>query len=57
MTFEELREKAGMNLTEFAKYFEINYRTVQRWEYRERKCPDYLLKLMQYKLEKENIIK
>jgi DNA-binding transcriptional regulator YiaG len=57
MTFKELREQSGMNLTDFAKYFEINYRTVQRWEYGERKCPEYLLKLMEYKLKNEGLIK
>ena len=29
MSFKEAREKSGMNKTEFAKYFEIPYRTVQ----------------------------
>lgn len=57
MTFKELRERSGMNMTEFAAYFGINYRTVQRWEYGERQCPDYLLKLMKYKLEKEGLLK
>jgi DNA-binding transcriptional regulator YiaG len=50
MTFKELRERSGMNMAEFAAYFEINYRTIQRWEYGERNCPDYLLRLMEYKL-------
>lgn len=57
MTFKELREQSGMNMSEFSRYFGITYRTIQRWEYGERNCPDYLLSLMQYKLEKENIIK
>ena len=53
MTFKELREQSGMNMTRFAEYFGINYRTVQRWEYGERKCPEYLLELMEYKLRIE----
>ena len=57
MTFKELREQSGMNMTEFAAYFEINYRTVQRWEYGERQCPEYLFKLMQYKLVHEGKLK
>lgn len=56
MTFKELRESSGMNKTKFAAYFEIPLRTVMNWEYEQRKCPSYLMKLMQYKLEKENII-
>lgn len=54
--FRKLREQSGMNMTQFAEYFEISYRTMQKWQTGERKCPDYLLKLMEYKLEKEGII-
>ncbi len=56
MTFKELREKSGMNKTDFSKYFGIPYRTVQNWELGLRECPEYLLDLMLYKLEKERII-
>ena len=51
MTFKELREQSGMNLTEFSKFFEIPYRTVQNWDAGTRACPSYLLKLMQFRLE------
>lgn len=51
MTFQELRKESGMNLTEFSKFFEIPYRTVQNWEYGARECPDYLIKLMAFKLK------
>ena len=56
MDFRELRKRSGMNLPAFAKYFEIKYRTVATWEQGTRKCPDHLLKLMEYKLKKEGII-
>lgn len=56
MNFKELREASGMNLKQFADYFEIPYRTIQNWEGGQRTCPEYLLKLMQYKLEKEKDI-
>lgn len=56
MTFKELREKTGMNMKKFSDYFEIPYRTVQDWEYENNRFPEYLKKLMIYKLEKENII-
>lgn len=57
MTFKELREQSGMARGQFAEYFEIPYRTVQNWELGLRVCPDYLLKLMQYKLVNEGKIK
>lgn len=60
MSIKELREASGMSRTEFAKYFGIKYRTVQSWEVscesNARACPDYLLKLMEYKLVNEHII-
>jgi DNA-binding transcriptional regulator YiaG len=57
MNFKELRQQSGMNKAQFSKYFGIPYRTIQNWELGERHCPEYLLKLMQYKLEKESIIR
>lgn len=57
MTFKELRQKSGMTQKEFAEYFEIPKRTIEDWDRGARKCPEYLLKLMEYKLKKENIIK
>lgn len=56
MDFKELREHSGMTFKAFSEYFNIPVRTLQGWEYGERKCPPYLLDLMEYKLRKENII-
>ena len=52
-TFKEIRETSGMNKTEFGKYFNIPYRTIQNWELGTRECPVYLLDLIQYKLNNE----
>jgi DNA-binding transcriptional regulator YiaG len=57
MTFKELREGSGMNRKQFAGYFDIPYRTVQNWEAGVNKCPDYLLNLMEYKLQHEGLIR
>jgi DNA-binding transcriptional regulator YiaG len=53
MTFKELREGSGMSRGQFAEHFEIPYRTVQNWELGLRECPEYLLKLIQFKLDNE----
>ena len=53
MTFKELRQQSGMNKKQFSDYFGIPYRTIQNWEAEVRPCPDYLLNLMQYKLDNE----
>lgn len=46
----DLRKSTGMNRREFAEYFEIPYRTVQEWELGNRRMPEYLLRLMKYKI-------
>ena len=53
MTFKEIRQASGMNLTQFSEYFGIPYRTIQHWEQGTRQCPEYLLELIQYKLNTE----
>lgn len=52
----KLREDTGMNRRQFAEYFSIPYRTMQDWELGNRKMPEYLLKLMVYKVQKEKLI-
>ncbi|MDO5423624.1 MAG: helix-turn-helix domain-containing protein [Eubacteriales bacterium] len=48
-----LRRSTGMNKRQFAEYFGIPYRTLQDWELGNRRMPEYLLKLMAYKVEME----
>ena len=51
----EMRNRTGMNRREFAEYFEIPYRTVQDWELGNRQMPEYLFRLMEYKIRIEKI--
>ena len=53
MTFKELIKGSGMNLKEFSEYFKIPYRTIQDWNAGRRTPPEYLLELINYKLENE----
>ena len=53
MNFKELRQASGMSQTKFAEYFKIPRRTVQNWELGTNKCPEYLMELMEYKLNNE----
>lgn len=57
MTIRELRNLSGMTQQAFADYFGISKRAVESWEGGQRKCPEYLLQLMEYKLRNEKIIK
>ena len=45
----ELRRSTGMNRREFSDYFGIPYRTIQEWELGNRKMPEYLYRLMEYR--------
>lgn len=53
----QLREETGMNRKEFCKYFDIPYRTMTDWELGHRTMPDYLLRLMTYKVKMEGLMK
>ena len=47
---EAAREQSGMTQKEFANYFGIPYRTVQDWFAGRRQMPEYVLRLIIYKL-------
>ncbi len=53
---KELRLKSRMTQQRFSDYFKIPIRTIQSWETKERKCNEYLIDLIEYKLKKEGII-
>lgn len=57
MDVKTLRTLSGMTQVAFAAYFGVAKRTVESWEGGQRKCPEYLLDLMAYKLKNEGIIK
>ena len=50
-----LRKSTGLNRKEFAMYFGIPYRTIQDWELGNRQMPEYLLRLMAYKVQVEQL--
>lgn len=53
---KQLRNYTGQNRTEFAKSQGIPLRTVEEWEAGRRKMPDYLLRLLSYKIRIEQEI-
>lgn len=57
MEFKELRRASGMTQQRFADYFGIPKRTIEEWERGARKCNDYLIDLMKYKLENEGLLR
>lgn len=55
-SISELFYATGWTIKKFSDYFEIPSRTVQAWIYDQNPCADYVKKLINYKLVKENII-
>ena len=53
----QIRKETGMNRKEFAEYFGIPYRTMQDWELGNRQMPEYLLRLIAYKVKMESLQK
>ena len=56
MNIRELRLRTGLSQQKFADYFHIPLRTLQNWEYGEREAPEYLVKLIEYKLKMEGLM-
>ena len=56
-TIKDLRTATGMTQKAFADYFGMSKRAIESWEGGQRKCPEYLVDLIRYKLENENLIK
>lgn len=54
---KELRESTGMNRKEFCDHFNIPYRTVTEWERDNRHAPEYLLRLLEYYIRMEKLMK
>ena len=54
---KELRESTGMNRREFCEYFDIPYRTVTEWERDNRHAPTYVLRLLEYYIRMEKLMK
>lgn len=48
-----LRERYNLTRKQFTETFGIPYRTVQDWELGSRKCPDYLLRLIEFRLKND----
>ncbi len=51
--FKVIREQSGMNRKEFSDWLGIPYRTMQEWELGRRVMPEYVLRLIAYKVLNE----
>lgn len=46
-----LRIRSGLSRRDFCEVFGVPYRTLQAWELGKRKCPEYVLRMMEALLE------
>lgn len=53
---KNLRILSGMTQKEFSEYFHIPKRSIEDWECERRKAPEYVIELIEYKLQAEGII-
>lgn len=51
--FKFIRKMSGMNRVDFANWLGIPYRTMQEWELERRLMPEYVLRLIAYKVRME----
>ena len=51
--FKAIREQSGMNRKDFSDWLGIPYRTMQEWELGRRVMPEYVLRLVAYKVANE----
>ena len=51
--FKMIREQSGMNRKDFSVWLGIPYRTMQEWELGRRVMPEYVLRLIAYKVISE----
>lgn len=52
-----LREQLGLNRKDFSAEYGIPLRTIEDWEHGKRKMPDYLLRLLTYKVRMDTLFK
>ena len=51
MTVKEIRKSTGLSQSKFCEVLGIPIRTLQKWETGERKCPEYVVELIAYRVE------
>lgn len=48
MTIKEIRASTGLNRVEFSNKYRIPVETLRHWERGDRKCPDYVMELLEF---------
>lgn len=56
MTIKEIRSACSMTQKAFSEFLGIPKRSIENWESGERNPPEYLVKLIEYKLKSEGLL-
>lgn len=57
LDIKTMRKQTGLTQAEFGKVlYGIPLRTIQNWEGGKRECPEYVLRLIEFKLRLEKLI-
>lgn len=57
LDIKTMRNQTGLTQAEFGKVlYGIPLRTIQNWEGGKRECPEYVLRLIEFKLREERLI-
>lgn len=57
MDMKEIRKKSGLSQKKFAEKYGLPYRSVENWEEGSRKPPDYVLDLLNFRVETDLVLK
>lgn len=52
-TIREIRESTGLSRLEFCELLNIPKRTLEKWELGERSCPEYVVELIAYRVQRD----
>lgn len=53
---KRIRKMTGLNRTQFCRVYEIPLRSMEQWEAGQRKMPDYVLRLLSYKVLSQQVL-
>lgn len=53
MTIKEIRLLGGLSQPKFSKKYNIPLPTLRHWEQKQRKCPQYVLELLEFKVQED----
>ena len=57
LTIREIRASTGLSQAKFCEVLDIPLKTLQHWEAGRRSCPDYVVKLIIYRVQHDESIR